>query len=319
MKKIALFLVVVFIVAIALTQWWKNGIAPANASNTSVQKVVISQNSTTAQIAALLKSKGLISNSLVFLLLAKKDGFDGKLQSGDFDLSASMNARDILNTLSHGSVNVWVTIPEGLRATEIAAILAQKVPSYSPSWGSRLIANEGYLFPDTYLFPKNVTIEQIIQTMRDNFAKKYQEAASTQTNNLTQSQAVTLASIIEREAISADDKRKVASVLENRLSIGMALGSDVTVEYALGYQPDTKTWWKKDLTADDLLVQSSYNTRINAGLPPTPISNPGLTSLEAALNPAKTNYMYYVSDKNGVLHFAATLDQHNANVQKYGM
>jgi UPF0755 protein len=98
----------------------------------------------------------------------------------------------------------------------------------------------------------------------------------------------------------------------------MALGSDPTVMYALGYQTDTKTWWKKDLTADDLLVNSPYNTRKNPGLPPGPIANPGLSSIQAALNPAKTDYLYFFADKQGHLHFATTLEGHNANIAKYG-
>ena len=119
------------------------------------------------------------------------------------------------------------------------------------------------------------------------------------------------------EAIFAEDRPLVASVLINRFELGMPLGSDPTVMYALGFQADTKTWWKKDLTADDLLVSSPYNTRKNAGLPPTAICNPGLSSIKAALAPAKTDYLYFFSDKEGHLHFAATLAGHNANIKKY--
>jgi UPF0755 protein len=108
-----------------------------------------------------------------------------------------------------------------------------------------------------------------------------------------------------------------SSVFINRLNIGMALEADPTVQYALGYQADTKTWWKKDLTVDDLLVKSPYNTRVNVGLPPGPISNPGLSAIKAALNPAKTDYLYFFADSKGHLHFATTLQGHNANIQKY--
>jgi UPF0755 protein len=153
--------------------------------------------------------------------------------------------------------------------------------------------------------------------MEANFDKKYPEAEAVQTAKLSKRQAVILASIVQREAISQSDMQGVASVLENRLAIGMALGSDVTLEYALGYQKDTKTWWKEGLTVDDLALKSPYNTRLTVGLPPTPISNPGLVALKAVLAPPKTNYLYYLSDSDGKLHFAVDLSEHNANIKKY--
>jgi UPF0755 protein len=201
---------------------------------------------------------------------------------------------------------------------EIASILKAKIPSYNDSWIAELQANEGYLFPDTYLIPRDADINLILTLMKNNFQKKYDTVRDTKTTVLTQAQTVILASIIEREAMFATDRPLVSSVFVNRLNIGMVLGSDPTVMYALGYQTDTKQWWKKDLTVDDLLINSPYNTRKNAGLPPGPISNPGLSSIEAALNPAKTDYLYFFADKQGHLHFATTLEGHNANIQKYG-
>ena len=158
----------------------------------------------------------------------------------------------------------------------------------------------------------------ILSLFKNNFQKKFDNVKATKTTTLTDTQTVILASIIEREAMYAVDRPLVASVFINRLNIGMALGSDPTVMYALGYQADTKTWWKKDLTVDDLLINSPYNTRKNADLPPGPISNPGLSSIEAALAPAKTDYLYFFADKQGHLHFATTIEGHNANIQKYG-
>jgi UPF0755 protein len=154
--------------------------------------------------------------------------------------------------------------------------------------------------------------------MKNNFQKKYDSVKDTKTTVLTDAQTIIIASIIEREAIFPEDRPLVASVFMNRLGLGMGLGSDPTVQYALGYQPDTKTWWKKDLTADDLIIDSPYNTRKTAGLPPTPISNPGLSAIEAALKPAETDYLFFFSDKQGHLHFAKTIAGHNANIQKYG-
>ncbi|MDE2589668.1 MAG: endolytic transglycosylase MltG [Patescibacteria group bacterium] len=263
------------------------------------------------------RQEGLIRNPVAFFLTVKQQGLDGKIQAGDFRLSPSMSTAQIAENLTHGTLDVWVTIPEGKRATEIAEILSKKLSSYNSSYAIALATKEGYLFPDTYLFPADSSISKIMDIMENNFNNKYQEALKNKTANLTQQQAVILASIVEREAISPRDMQLAASVLENRLNIGMPLGSDVTLEYAIGYQPTEHTWWKKDLTADDLILNSPYNTRLNAGLPPTPISNPGLVALEAVLNPPQTDYLYYVSDSKGVLHFAKTLEEHNANVKKY--
>jgi len=229
-----------------------------------------------------------------------------------------MNTQEIATNLTHGTLDIWTTIPEGLRATEIAAILKAKIPSYNASWVSTLQANEGYLFPDTYLIPRDADINMILALLKNNFQQKFDSVKNSKTTVLTDAQTIIIASIIEREAVFPADRPLVASVLINRLNIGMALGSDPTVMYALGYQADTKTWWKKDLTVDDLAIDSPYNTRKNAGLPPTPISNPGLLSIKAALNPSKTDYLYYFSDKQGHLHFATTIEGHNANIQKYG-
>jgi UPF0755 protein len=229
-----------------------------------------------------------------------------------------MRMADVASGLTHGTLDIWTTIPEGLRADEIADLLKTKLPNYNESWRPILDANEGYLFPDTYLIPRDADVNTIATMMKNNFQTKYDSVKNTQTTALTETQTIIIASIIEREAIFATDRPLVASVLINRLTLGMPLGSDPTVMYPLGYQADTKTWWKKDLTVDDLVINSPYNTRKNAGLPPTAISNPGLSAIEAALAPSKTDYLYFFSDKQGHLHFATTIQGHNANIQKYG-
>ena len=316
MKKIFFLFSTVCIVG--LWFWWTHGTSAANPNETATQNFVIAPGEGSKQVADELQQRSLIPDRFIFLLLSKFGGYDGKIQAGTFQLSASQTPGEILRVLAKGTADSWVTIPEGLRATEIAAILKAKLPSYDTSWDAKLQANEGYLFPDTYSFAKDATVDQVIATMRDNFQQKYAIAQKMQTNTLTKQQVVILASIVQREAITPHDMQYVASVLENRLAIGMALGSDVTIEYALGYQPTTKTWWKQNLTADDLAINSPYNTRKYAGLPPTPISNPGLVALEAVVAPPSSDYLYYLSDKKGVLHFAKTLAQHNANISKYG-
>lgn len=313
----SIFLVVALIVG-GLLLWWINGTSPVAAKDSTQKVFVVDRGESTRQIGFALKDAGLIRDPWVFFFLVKLGGNDGKIQAGDFRLSPNQTPQDIIKTMTKGTLDVWVTIPEGKRATEIAEIFKKNLPTYDPSWVDKLSTQEGYLFPDTYLFPHDTTIDQVISIMENNFKQKYSVAKEKQTNKLSQSDAIILASIVEREAITPHDMQYVASVLENRMNIGMALGSDVTIEYALGYQPNEKTWWKQDLTVTDLNINSPYNTRKFAGLPPTPISNPGLIATEAVLNPPASDYLYYISDSKGVLHFAKTIEEHTANIKKYG-
>lgn len=319
MRKIKLLLLFFAVVVVGLILWWENGVLPANPADKAQKYFVIPQGSGLKYVSFKLKETGFIRDPFIFYILVKASHLDGKIQAGDFKLSASQSAWSIASTLTHGTLDIWVTIPEGKRSEEIAEILQNRVPTYSADWIIALKPHEGYLFPDTYLFPKDATIEAIIKTMTNNFDKKYVIAKAQSTTSYTQSETIILASILEREGRTGADMRNIASVLENRYAIGMALQVDATVQYALGYQPVEHSWWKKSLTAPELKIDSPYNTYLNPGLPPTPISNPGLESIEAVLNPAHTNYLYYISDKNGVLHFAATLDEHNANIRKYGI
>ena len=319
MKRILTVIVLLVILSLGIVLWWHNGLLPANSSaNQPSQIFVVKDGEGVREIANNLKAKGLINDPIVFFLYTRIMGIDKQIQAGDFRLNPSMNMSQVAGGLTHGTLDIWVTIPEGLRADEIADLFKAKLPGYNESWRAVLDANEGYLFPDTYLIPRDANVDMVVALMRDNFTKKYDSVKDSKTTALSDAQTIILASIIEREAMFQEDRPLVASVFVNRLNIGMALGSDPTVMYALGYQTDTKTWWKKDLTADDLLVNSPYNTRKNPGLPPGPIANPGLSSIQAALNPAKTDYLYFFADKEGHLHFATTLAGHNANIAKYG-
>ena len=318
MKKIGIVFILGFLFIVGFFIWWNHGTAAVDSNNKTQTVFVVKPGEGFREIANRLRNENLINSSVVFFLLTKKLGIDGQIEAGDFRLSPSMSAEEIAKILTHGTLDIWVTIPEGDRSDEVADILQNKLPNYQISWRKILDQNEGYLFPDTYLIARDATAQIIVAQMRNNFNTKYAVAGQNPTVKLSENDAVTLASITQREAITESDMKLVASVLENRLNIGMALGSDVTLEYALGYQPQEKSWWKKNLTVNDLALQTPYNTRLNAGLPPTPISNPGLTALSAVFHPTKSNYLYYISDKNGKLHFATTLEGHNANIQKYG-
>lgn len=319
MKKLLVLLIVVLIAAGVLGFWWTNGMSAESQTDKTPKIFVVSKGEGVREIANHLKADNLIKDPIVFFLFTRMEGLDKQIQAGDFRLNPSLSAQEIANTLTHGTLDIWITIPEGQRAEEIADTLKAKVPSYTESWRQELVANEGYLFPDTYLIPRDADIKLVLSLFRNNFDSKYKSVEALKTTSFSENQTVVLASIIEREAVFAKDRPLVASVLVNRINIGMALGSDPTVQYVVGYDPVSKSWWKKDLTVDDLKINSPYNTRLNLGIPPGPISNPGLSSLEAALAPAKTDYLYFFSDKLGYLHFATTLAGHEANIKQYGL
>lgn len=317
MKKILISLVIIVCILAGLYFWWENGISPADASNTSPKTFIVMKGQGTRVVVDNLKNAGLIRDSIVFFLLLKKTGIDSKIQAGQFYLSPSMSANEILQKLQIGKFDMSITIPEGKRAQEIADILQKKMPQYDQEWREKLDQNEGYLFPDTYLLPVNAGIEEVIDAMKKNFDKKYAEITNNTT--LSQNEIVILGSLIEREAKNSEDRPVVSSVIHNRLNLGMKLDIDATVQYALGFDQSERTWWKKQLTYEDIEIDSPYNTYNNAGLPPGPIASPGLASLKAAASPAQTDFLFYISDKKGNNHYAKTLGEHNQNINKYGL
>lgn len=318
MKKLFILFLVFIIVLLAISLWWKNGLSAVNSADKTQKIFVIQKGEGVKEIANKLKREGFIKNSVAFFILIRKEGMDGKIQAGDFRLSPSMTAFEIAQTLTHGTLDVWVTIPEGKRAEEIAEILKKSVPSYQSFWRDELVKHEGYLFPDTYLIPKDGDINLIISIMKNNFEKKFTSITPNKTG-LSKEEIVIVASLIEREAKLDEDRPLVASVILNRLNIGMKLDIDATVQHALGYQENQKSWWKKELTKDDLSIDSAYNTYRKQGLPPTPISNPGLAVLQAVVNSPDTDYLYYISDRNGRNHYAKTFEEHNENIRRYGL
>lgn len=315
MKRIYITLGILLFLALVATFWWVNGSAPANASDKTPKIFIIEQGQGVRAIAKNLKDQGLIKDPIVFFLITKRLGLDNKIEAGDFRLFPSMTAEQVAKELTHGTLDIWITIPEGQRALEIAENLRRHMPNYDASWDEKLAQNEGYLFPDTYLFPRDSSVDTIISIMRNNFDSKYKSV-----NNRTaysRGDLITVASLVEREARHPADRPLIASVIYNRLSLGMALQVDATVQYAKGQIHGN--WWPP-VTQDEYTgVKSAYNTYLNPGLPPTPISNPGLSSLEAAANPADTNYLYYITDKNGINRYAETLAEHQANIKKYGL
>jgi len=316
MRKIISILLLVLIISGGIF-WWNQSLSPVNQQDKTETMFVIRQGSGIKAIANDLKKSDLIRNTLSFTLFLQQSGLDKKIRAGDFRLSPSLSAQKIAKILTESSEDIWVTIPEGKRAEEVASILEQKLTGFDDTWQNELRTHEGYLFPDTYLIPRDASLDTIIKTLTNTFELRFKSVVNS--TDLTREQLVTLASLIEREAKHDEDRPLISSVIHNRLDIGMAVQIDATVQYAVGYDDTEQKWWKKNLTFADLKINSPYNTYLRTGLPPAPIANPGLKALQAAANPASTDFLYYITDKNGINHYAKTNDQHNANIRKYGL
>ncbi|PIP14941.1 hypothetical protein COW98_01445 [Candidatus Roizmanbacteria bacterium CG22_combo_CG10-13_8_21_14_all_35_9] len=317
MKKINFLVVLLLIITLAFYLFYREGTLPVNKSNQSTKIFVINQGESLTSVVNNLSKEGLIRNRLIFFLIVKKLGIERKIQAGDFRLSPAMDAYQIAKNLTHGTLDIWVTLIEGTRKEEIAQIISQNLGI--PETEFLKYAKEGYLFPDTYLLPKDATPESIVKILENNFNKKFSTELQqkAKAKGLSPTETIILASLVEREAKLSEDRQLVASVILNRFKTEMKLDIDATIQYTLGYQPEEKTWWKKVLTTDDLAIDSPYNTYKNKGLPPTPICNPGLAAIQAIANAPETDYFYYLSDKKGKIHYAVTLEEHNENVRKY--
>ena len=289
-------------------------------------KVTISPGMTAAQIGQLLEDKGVIGSASAFVDLVASRGSDAKLLPGTYQLSTKAQLVAIVDKLEKGQAassasadTFKVTIPEGLAASQVGSLLAkagnvkaaatylnlsqQPAKFVVPKIGgteAEVTTLEGLLFPDTYELMTGDGPTELIGAQLAAFAKKTASLPWTnaETLGMTPYQIVTVASLVEKEAVTADDRAMVAAVIYNRLKQKMTLGLDVTVRYAVQN-------WSDPLTDADLKVDSPYNTRVKKGLPPGPIANPGLVSLNAALQPAEVDYLYFLADKDGKMHFTA--------------
>ena len=319
MKRLVSPLLVLLVILILGFFWYKEGVLPVNTQDAKPVMFVVTPGSSVNTIAVNLENEKLIRSRLVFYLLVKFKGLEKRIQYGGFRLTRQMSASDIADELTHGTVDVWVTIIEGVRTEEIARTISQSLKIPESVFLAVAKDKEGYLFPDTYLIPKTAKAQEIVTILENNFNQKvgtsFNQGFAKQ--NLSLNDAITLASLLEREAQSLDDKKMVAGILLNRLAINMPLQVDATVQYALGYDNDEQTWWKKNLTNADLKIDSLYNTYLYPSLPPGPIANPGLDSIQAVAQPTVNDYLYYLTDKNGNMHYAKTLEGHNRNISQY--
>ena len=281
---------------------------------------VIPRGQAVSVIANRLKDEGLIKSSLIFRLLVKQQGLENKLQSGSFQISSNMTPAQIALNLTQGTNDVWVTILEGWRREQVAASLTEyNLNNFdAQEFLDLTVGQEGQIFPDTYLFAKESTAAAIYRVIQSNFEKRVRVGLEAEIEQSARNfdDALIMASIIEREAKGYEEMRHVAGILWNRYDIDMALQADATLQYAKGYNAQTKSWWEPPTSADKKL-NSPFNTYLHFGLPPDPVSNPGLEAIKAALKPLKTTDFFYLHDSSGGIHYGQNLGEHNANVQQY--
>ena len=295
--------------------------------NTQTIILSIPPGATLKKISKDLQSLSLIRNASAFRLLANIRQKQTHIQVGEYELNQSMLPMDILKAITSGKTVLHpVTIPEGYRISEIAELLTETISInneiFIKETRNEDLLNklnitskslEGYLFPETYHFSKHTSEKKIIQTMLNTFqqrmkTKKIQHQI--QSSDMSLHEIITLASLIEKETGMNGERKHISSVFHNRLNRKMRLQTDPTVIYAIEN-------FDGNIRKKDLNIDSPYNTYRHKGLPPGPIASPGIKSIVAALNPIKTNHLYFVSKKDGSHQFSSSLKEHNRAVQKY--
>lgn len=325
---------------------------PFSVDDTPV-RFVVEPGTPARRIGEELVAAGLIEDDLLFEAYVRVNGLAEKLEAGTFILAPSMTMAEIVDALQDAEASsITITIPEGWRLEQVAEYLEEAqvfgddgagADAYREQAQSGDLTGldplrypflqdrpagaslEGFLFPDTYDVPAVGTVPaDVLSRQLDNFAAKvipaYEEAVAAGTTDLDLFSVLILASIVEREAVIPEERPDIAGVYLNRLANGIALEADPTVQYAMGYQPETDQWWKTPVFLEEYSsVDSPYNTYLYPGIPPGPIASPGLSSIRAVLDPAEHDYLYFVAvpDGTGAHVFATTFEEHAVNVQRY--
>jgi UPF0755 protein len=300
----------------------------------SARPFKILQGESVSTIAGNLQENGLIRDSASFRLFLIYAGLDKGIKSGNYELSPAQTAMEIGKAIQDPAPGLAdLRILAGWRVEEVAAALPYTGLSIAPAelinsantfalpndlrhYGTGL-GMEGFLFPDSYLLNRSTSSAELLNTVINNFMTQITpdiiEGLANQDLDLYQ--GVILASLVQREAMLEEEQPTIASVFLNRLKKGMKLDSDPTVQYALGYIPDKKTWWKNPLLLNDLKINSPYNTYVYSGLPPGPICSPGLSALRAVAFPAQTPYYFFRArcDGSRTHAFSTNFDEHLSN------
>ena len=341
MKRLLALLLLLGVLGYAGSQAWSywnyQVYSPVAAASQPVP-FKVAAGETPAEVADDLQAKGLIRSADVFNWYLKVGGLRGGIQAGDFVLNRNMNMPQLVEALSHGHIDqVTVRMPEGIAAKFMAQSVADagigSAQAYldaakDPAWavqydflGSKPKDRdlEGYLYPDTYSLNKGSTPKDLVKAQLDRFGSVFTPELRQSIQKPTDArpaqsidQIVILASLVDREVNKPEERPRVCGIFYNRLKIGEKLGVDATVLYALGRL-------KGPVTDVDLQTNSPYNTRKFAGLPPGPIGNPTESAIRGCVNPEKTDYLFYFTDRDGKNHFERTLSEFNSDIAKYGV
>jgi UPF0755 protein len=324
-KAVIAFVIVLGI--LATIGWYAHRIVDGPPRSVEIHQVVeIPSDASFKAVATLLAHRGLIVSPWWFRLRGKLQDAERRIKPGEYDLHTRMRPAEILDTLVKGRVILYtVVVPEGLNARQISVLFKQAGLAdeealnglvtnrdFAKSLGVEALSLEGYLFPDTYYFPRRTKPEEILRTMVSRFRQMFTSELQARAAevNMTERETITLASIIEKETAQNDERSLISAVFHNRLRKRLPLQSDPTVIYDI---PN----FGGNLTRADLNRPTPFNTYIHAGLPPGPIANPGVKSIIAALNPASANYLYFVSRNDGTHQFSSSLEEHNRAVERY--
>lgn len=317
MKKIVISGVLLFALAfIALFAggiWYSTQLSAPSPSR-ETKRIVILRGSGVSEIAQKLASEGIIKNAVAFRIYTQLNNLTSKIPAGEFDLAQNLPVSEVIKTMIAGPSQLWVSIPEGFRREQTAEktatdlnLVGEKKEQFVSDFLSLTQDQEGYLYPDTYLFSKDATAKNVIDRLTAEFTKK--------TSGLSvDEEDVNLAAILERETKNVKTEGPiVAGILLKRIDAGWPMQADATVQYALG---NADEWWPQPTRAD-LLINHPYNTYKILGLPPSPIASPGIEAIKAALSPQESEYWYYIHGSDGEIYYARDLDEHNENVRKY--
>lgn len=277
--------------------------------------IVISRGTSASHVAEQLSDARIVRHSSLLSFVLRVSGASSHIQAGAYRFATPQNLLTVayrIGTGVYGIPPVRLTLPEGVTVREAAAQIAAVLPEVSADdFASAAKPYEGYLFPDTYRLVPSADAFSIVALMRENFNTKIATiSADVEASKLPLSDIVTMASLLEREARTTESRRIIAGVLYNRLKLGMKLQVDAVFGYIFSKDTYSPSY-------ADLAVDSPYNTYLHTGLPPGPICNPGLDALLAALHPAKTDYLYYLTGKDGKMRYATTYAGHQANQRKY--
>lgn len=313
--KFLLLLLAVCLFVAAVSYWRLSVLNQPPAEFPTNHEITVAPGTEIRTITEMLEEENIVRSSslLYYILVLFYDPTDVKASSYVF--SSPITARGVAEQLTKGDFDtnlIRFTHFEGERASKLAERAATRLPNFSTE---RFLITaeplEGKLFPDTYFIPQDYTDEELLMLLLDTFDEKMEPLQEDiAASPLSLSEVLILASILEREANDPVSMRTVSGILQNRLEIGMALQADASIEYVLD-KP------LSELTPEDLEIDSPYNTYLYPGLPPTPIGNPGLDSIQAVLHPLQSDYFYYITDADGIFYYSETYSEHLRNIQTY--